>query len=100
MCLPAMQSHFTSSTSSSEPDVLPLTFDSPYKAVQRQWASVASVPSVMSAIEIIDVSLEKSQGDGWSLCGSPSDGEFVPWNSNCKDTDYTIGSIHYTAEEY
>ena len=92
-----MQSHFTSS---GEPVVLTFSFVAPYKTVQRQWASMASVPSVVSAIETIDVSLGRSQREGGSLLGPPSDEEFVPQNSKCKDTDYTIGNTYYITKEY
>lgn len=39
---------------------------------------MATVPSVMSVIETIDVSLERSQREGGGLFGSPPDGESIP----------------------
>lgn len=54
--------------------------------------NTATVPSAMSAAETIDVSLERSQREGWGLFGSPSDGESVPQNSKCMSTDDAIGN--------
>lgn len=57
---------------------------------------MATVPSAMSVIETIDVSLERNQRECGGLFDSPLDGEFVPQNSKCKNTDYAIGNTHYT----
>lgn len=56
----------------------------------------ATVPSVTSAIEAIDVSLERSQREEWGMLGSLSDGESVPQNSTCKNTYHAIGNTYNT----
>ena len=54
--------------------------------------AVGITATVPSATETIDVSLERSQREGWGLFGSPSDGESVPQNSKYMNIDYTIGN--------